>query len=95
MGKQTIQFTGIVKEVRTFGQCVILFLTVSNPKKLRNKVVRFCVTSYNCPHPLSWAKVEVGAEVAITRKCRAEDAENVYYSLNIIKSEVVDANFDF
>lgn len=84
------KFAGTVKEVRTFGTCVILFLTASKPKKIRTRVVRFCVNGYNCHHPLEWAMIEVGAEVEITCK-ETDNNGGTYYSVKVTKSEVINA----
>lgn len=84
------KYEGTVKEVRTFGTCVILFLTASKPKRVRTQVVRFCVNGYNCQHPLEWAMIELGAEVEIT--CRdADNGGGMYYSVKVTKSEVINA----
>lgn len=89
-----IQFVGTVKEVRVYGQYVILFLTATAPKRFRDRVLRFCVTGYNCNSPLKWAKLEIGAEVIISRTSYADNNNDAYYGLTITKSEVIDVNLD-
>ena len=93
-GKKSIRISGTVKEVRIFGNYVILFITAASPSKMQNKVVRFTVTAYNCRHPLGWARLEVGDEVLITRTVNLDAMSEVYYALKVEKTAVIDANND-
>lgn len=94
LGKRIMRISGIVKEVRTFGGYVILFITASAPRKMQGKLIRFTVTAYNCRTPLEWVRLVTGDEVLITRTVNQTAANEVSYALKVEKTSVIDANYD-
>lgn len=82
--------SGIVKEVRTFSNFVIVFITGNSPTQYQNKVVRVTLGNYNCQHLIKWAELEQGAEIRITRTQSPDIPRNRTYTFEILKTQVTD-----
>ena len=92
MKKITIK--GWVKEIRIFGEKVILFVQVSKPTKVTNKTVRFVLTEKKAdPDLINWAELPIGSEVTIEKTFG--DPLKTNYHLSKVSTNVIDAEFEF
>jgi hypothetical protein len=88
--KEIIVTTGIVEEVRTFSNFVILFLRGNATDKYQGKLLRYTLGTYNCQKLIAWAQLEKGAEIAVKREQNDNIPKNRTYSFEILKSVVID-----
>jgi hypothetical protein len=88
--KEIIVTTGIVEEVRTFSNFVILFLRGIATDKYQGKLLRYTLGNYNCQKLIAWAQLEKGAEISVKREENDNIPKNRTYSFEILKSVVID-----
>lgn len=91
MTKKSVIIKGVVKEVRIFDKSVILFVTVIAPEKIRERVVRYAVSCYNSHCTRDLAELSVGDEVTIKQTWDVVTPGNPYYSLEEVKSDILDS----
>ena len=93
-----IIISGVVSEIRTYQNNVILFLkcSASIPSLyLRDRTVLFTLNPQNCDNLLRWVQLAIGTEITISRSYVGYDApKNLHYALENVKSDVVDASLD-
>ena len=87
--EQVITIKGLVKEVRPFLSFVTLFIKV-NTGEYCGKVIKLTLSNDNCQRLLTWAQLEEGAEISVKRTQGAGIPRNRTYSLEILKSQVID-----
>ena len=88
MSKITVM--GKVKKIQTFSNFVTLFLDASYPEEFRDKVVRIGLDNTNSQHLLKWAQLTEGDAIAVTRTQNDGVPRNRKYTLEVIKSDVID-----
>lgn len=88
--KEIIVTTGIVEEVRTFSNFVILFLRGNATDKYQGKLLRYTLGTYNCQKLIAWAQLEKGAEISVKREENDNIPKNRTYSFEVLKAKAID-----
>ena len=88
--KEIIVTTGIVEEVRTFSNFVILFLRGIATDKYQGKLLRYTLGTYNCQKLIAWAQLEKGAEISVKREENDAIPKNRTYSFEVLKAKAID-----
>ena len=88
--KEIIVTTGIVEEVRTFSNFVILFLRGIATDKYQGKLLRYTLGTYNCQKLIAWAQLEKGAEISVKREQNDTIPRNRTYSFEVLKAKAID-----
>ena len=88
--EQVLTINGHVKEVRTFLGFVTLFVSVYNPEELSGKIVKITLSNDNCQRLLTWSQLVEDTEIKVTRRQNDGIPRNRTYSLEVLKSQVVD-----
>ena len=88
--EQKFTVIGKVKKVTTFSNFVTLFIDASYPEEYRDKVIKIGLDTTSCQHLLKWAQLSEGDAIAVTRTQNDGIPRNRKYTLEVIKSDVID-----